>query len=217
MMQKNLAEALLEQVEDSWQSWLDVAPDEAGDLINDAPFIQQLKQVWEASHYVSQSCCMRPALLLELYNSGDLNRCYELGEQAKKLATLLEGVDDETTLQHHLRQFRCYQMCRIIWRDLTNSAELNETLGDLSNLANACIRQATTLLYQWTTDQLGTPRDSEGNAQPLVILGMGKLGAYELNLSSDIDLIFAYPRATARRMAAANFITSSSSPVSAKN
>jgi glutamate-ammonia-ligase adenylyltransferase len=194
MMQKNLAEALLEQVEDSWQSWLDVAPDEAGDLINDAPFIQQLKQVWEASHYVSQSCCMRPALLLELYNSGDLNRCYELGEQAKKLATLLEGVDDETTLQHHLRQFRCYQMCRIIWRDLTNSAELNETLGDLSNLANACIRQATTLLYQWTTDQLGTPRDSEGNAQPLVILGMGKLGAYELNLSSDIDLIFAYPR-----------------------
>lgn len=193
-MQKKLEEALLEQVTNTWQSWLEEAPEDAKTLISDAPFIKQLKQVWEGSHYVSQCCRKKPDILVELYSSGDLQRQYKKGEQAERLILLLEGVSDEITLQRLLRQFRNYQMCRIIWRDLTNSAELNETLVDLSDLANACIRQANRLLYQWTTEELGTPRDAEGNAQELVILGMGKLGAYELNLSSDIDLIFAFPR-----------------------
>ncbi|MCF6283470.1 MAG: bifunctional [glutamate--ammonia ligase]-adenylyl-L-tyrosine phosphorylase/[glutamate--ammonia-ligase] adenylyltransferase, partial [Candidatus Polarisedimenticolaceae bacterium] len=193
-MQNKLQEALLAQVSNAWQNWLTDAPEEAKSLIGDAPFIEELKRVWEASNYVSQCCKKSPSLLLELYRSGDLQRRYEKDEQAQKLALLLGDVNDEITLQCQLRQFRRYQMCRIIWRDLANKAELDETLGDLSDLADASIRQATKLLYQWTTDALGTPRDAEGNTQHLVVLGMGKLGAHELNLSSDIDLIFAYPR-----------------------
>ena len=125
MMQKKLEEALLEQVTKAWQSWLEEAPEEAKTLISDAPFIEQLKRVWEGSNFVSQWCCKKPDILVELYSSGDLQRQYEKSEQAKKLAQLLEGVDDEINLQRILRQFRNYQMCRIIWRDLTNSAELN--------------------------------------------------------------------------------------------
>jgi len=193
-MQKKLEEVLLEQVTNAWHSWLEEAPESAQTLIRDTPFIEQLKQVWEGSHYVSQCCCKEPEILVTLYSSGDLQQQYKRGELAERLAQQLEGVADEINLQRVLRQFRNVQMCRIIWRDLTNRAELNETLLDLSDLANACIRQANRLLYQWTTAELGTPRDAEGNAQELVILGMGKLGAYELNLSSDIDLIFAFPR-----------------------
>jgi len=93
-----------------------------------------------------------------------------------------------------LRQFRRIQMVRIIWRDLAGTAPLSETLEDLSALADICVDQALRLLYDWAIAKHGTPVDEEGNQQRMVVLGMGKLGARELNLSSDIDLIFAYPR-----------------------
>jgi glutamate-ammonia-ligase adenylyltransferase len=50
------------------------------------------------------------------------------------------------------------------------------------------------MLYQWQCDQFGVPTAADGTAQRLVILGLGKLGARELNFSSDVDLIFTYPR-----------------------
>jgi glutamate-ammonia-ligase adenylyltransferase len=102
-------------------------------------------------------------------------------------------VGDEKLLAQRLRQFRRFQIVRIIWRDIAGWAPLAETLEDLSALADACIGQALDLLYQWTCRELGVPRNKMGERQSLVVLGMGKLGARELNLSSDIDLIFAFP------------------------
>ncbi|MGD8910140.1 MAG: bifunctional [glutamate--ammonia ligase]-adenylyl-L-tyrosine phosphorylase/[glutamate--ammonia-ligase] adenylyltransferase, partial [Chromatiales bacterium] len=72
-------------------------------------------------------------------------------------------------------------------------APLDEILRDLSMLADACIEQTLERLYAWSVAEMGTPRNTAREAQALVVLGMGKLGARELNLSSDIDLIFAYP------------------------
>ena len=94
-----------------------------------------------------------------------------------------------------LRQFRTREMVRIIWRDLTRSAELEETTADMSRLAEACLQGALDFLYPRACAEWGTPVDESGEPQQLVILGMGKLGACELNVSSDIDLIFAYPEA----------------------
>src|SRR5699024_9235107 len=73
-------------------------------------------------------------------------------------------------------------------------AQLDETCRELSALADSCIDLAYQWLYQHHCQLYGTPigRDSQ-QPQQLVVLGMGKLGAYELNLSSDVDLIFTYP------------------------
>ena len=69
---------------------------------------------------------------------------------------------------------------------------------DLSELAErACIQGALTHLARWHAERHGTARGAKGAAQSLVVLGLGKLGARELNFSSDIDLIFAYPEAGA--------------------
>ena len=94
-----------------------------------------------------------------------------------------------------MRRFRNRQQVRIIWRDISRQADLIETCRDLSDLADACIDQA----YHGST--AATARSSArrwaaaaGEPQHMVILGMGKLGAHELNLSSDIDLIFGLPR-----------------------
>ena len=151
-----------------------------------------LPGVWEASDYVAQSCIRNPEILPRLLDSGRLKRSYWEGEMDHLLVDALVGVDDEQSLAKALRRFRLEEMVRIVWRDISCMAGLDETLEDLSALADACVDRALALLRVWTVAEFGTPRDEAGIEQQLVVLGMGKLGARELNLSSDIDLVFAY-------------------------
>lgn len=66
-------------------------------------------------------------------------------------------------------------------------------MQQLSYLAETLIVAARDWLYDACCREWGTPCNAQGEAQPLLILGMGKLGSGELNFSSDIDLIFAWP------------------------
>ncbi len=159
-----------------------------------AGFIDELKLVWGCSDYVMQSCIRDSGLLPGLLDSASLHTSYATGEMEQRLQLELQEVAGEAQLQRGLRLFRRVQMVRIIWRDLAGIAPLAETLEDLSALADACVDQALGLLYAWAVIKHGVPQDEEGVQQRMVVLGMGKLGARELNLSSDIDLIFAYPR-----------------------
>jgi glutamate-ammonia-ligase adenylyltransferase len=82
-------------------------------------------------------------------------------------------------------------MLRIAWRDLSGLADLAVTLAELSALADACVQAALAWLYLESCTRWGKPTGD----QPLIVLALGKLGAGELNFSSDIDLIYAYPEA----------------------
>ena len=97
-------------------------------------------------------------------------------------------------IRSRLRRFRHSYMLQVLWREVTGSAELAETLEALSqladNLLDAAARYATTQLEK----RFGRFVDASGETVPFVILGMGKLGGTELNFSSDIDLIFLFPR-----------------------
>ena len=144
-----------------------------------------LPAVWAGSDFVMQTCLRQPHwLTADLLTSPQADH--------RELAGLLEAAADEADLQQRLRHYRNRHMLRIIWRDLAGWADLAETLRELSDLAEACIDAALARLYAWQCAQSGTPRDAQGQLMGLVVLGMGKLGARELNLSSDIDLIFAY-------------------------
>ncbi|HET8807602.1 MAG TPA: bifunctional glutamine synthetase adenylyltransferase/deadenyltransferase, partial [Methylophaga sp.] len=150
------------------------------------------KIVLAGSDYVLQQGERKPKALSELLTSGDIERVYDNTDYSQKLQVILQTVKDENSLHQQLRWFRHLQMVRIIWRDLAGWADLAETTRDLSALADACISNTLDLLYQWQTEVSGTPLNSDGQPQQLIVLGMGKLGAGELNLSSDIDLIFCY-------------------------
>jgi len=107
-------------------------------------------------------------------------------------------VDSEPALQVALRQFRRETQFRIIWRDLLRWADLDETMAATSAFADICIDGALDWLYQDACERSGTPWGpdpvtGEDAPQRMVVLGMGKLGGRELNVSSDIDLIFAFP------------------------
>jgi [glutamine synthetase] adenylyltransferase / [glutamine synthetase]-adenylyl-L-tyrosine phosphorylase len=153
--------------------------------------IQSIAKVWCSSEFIVESCTRKPALLVDLVNSGDLDSFYSEQTYQAKLANL--NTADEAELMVQLRNFRRREMVRIAWRDLAGWADLAETLMDLSQLADACIQYALAFLYQQACELRGTPLLADGSPQQIVVLGMGKLGAYELNYSSDIDLIFAYP------------------------
>lgn len=154
---------------------------------------ERLPKVWEASQYVMRSCQLDLHLLPRLAESGQLSEPLEAGRIERLLLEKLADVYQEQQLASLLRQFRREQMVRIIWRDITGWAQLDETLEDLSALADVCIQQGCKHLYAWQETESGTPLNELGEPQPLLVLGMGKLGARELNLSSDIDLIFVYP------------------------
>lgn len=106
---------------------------------------------------------------------------------------VIQAVDDKE-LAKKLRIQRNWQMGRIALRDLMGFSELEEVMLATSELADALVNSALDWHYERFCVRYGTPMGMESNtAQKMIVIGMGKLGGKELNFSSDIDLIFAYP------------------------
>ncbi|RON59531.1 bifunctional glutamine synthetase adenylyltransferase/deadenyltransferase [Pseudomonas fluorescens] len=154
----------------------------------------QFARVSAASDFVIEQSVRDPLMLLTLVQSGELDRPFAPGELCAQIAAAVSEAQSEDELGRVLRRQRARHQVRIIWRDLNRQADLVQTCRDLSDMADATIDQAYQWLYSRHCQQFGTPTGRRsGLPQQMVILGMGKLGAVELNLSSDIDLIFAYP------------------------
>lgn len=103
-------------------------------------------------------------------------------------------ANDEDQLKTQLRRLRQRTMGRLYARDLAGLATLEEVITGATDLAEVTLAHAHHLLRRWLIAQYGTPMGEETNTeQELIVVGMGKLGGGELNVSSDIDLIFVYP------------------------
>ena len=151
---------------------------------------ESLAKIFCCSEFIALQSERQPQLLIDLINSGDLFSADVRQQYVTQLAAIT--FDGDAGLMKALRQFRNQQMIRIAWRDLAGWSNLDETLADLTALAESCIQFTLNHLYQQACERKGIPVLDDGSAQNIVILGMGKLGAWELNYSSDIDLIFAY-------------------------
>lgn len=103
------------------------------------------------------------------------------------------GADDEAALWRALRRLRARTMLRLIARDLAGIAPLGEVTGTMSDLAETCIGFALDWLDRRLALVHGEPRDADGRRLHLMVVAMGKLGGRELNVSSDIDLVFVHP------------------------
>ncbi|RAT14763.1 MULTISPECIES: bifunctional [glutamate--ammonia ligase]-adenylyl-L-tyrosine phosphorylase/[glutamate--ammonia-ligase] adenylyltransferase [Lonsdalea] len=112
---------------------------------------------------------------------------------ADALRRALSEVRDDAALMTALRIFRRRTLVRIAFAQALGTCSTEETLRQLSELAEVAVIAARDWLYAACCREWGTPCNLQGDAQPLLVLGMGKLGGRELNFSSDIDLIFAYP------------------------
>jgi Glutamine synthetase adenylyltransferase len=180
-------------VQRHWEAFTENAATLGLVLPTDTALFQSLSGVWGASEFVAFSCVRDPQLLIDLVKSGDLRLPYPAGQYSSYVKRALAQVTSEQDLVVALRRLRCREMVRIAWRDLAGWADLHETLADLTQLAEACVDGALSHLDTWHNKRWGTPCNRKGDPQSLTILGMGKLGAGELNFSSDIDLMFAFP------------------------
>ncbi len=101
-------------------------------------------------------------------------------------------INDEVTLKKALRQLRQRVLLRIIYRDLNQLCDLNEVMQTTSDLAEITIQTAVDFHSIWLEDIYGKPSSDTGLPQQMIVVGMGKLGGVELNVSSDVDLIFSF-------------------------
>ncbi len=125
----------------------------------------------------------------------NLHQVYQLSEMQNFLDA--QKITDEASLKKALRQLRTQVMARMIVRDLNTLAgscvdSLQEVMQTTTQLAECTVNTAIYYLNAWLVDSYGQPADAAGSPQSLIVIGMGKLGGDELNVSSDIDLIFAF-------------------------
>lgn len=93
-----------------------------------------------------------------------------------------------------MRRLRNLLICAIIERDLSGRADLDEVVTAMSRFADFAVQSHLAELMEEMTAIHGVPVGAEsGRFQQMMVLAMGKHGGGELNVSSDIDLIFVYP------------------------
>ena len=147
-------------------------------------------QIWE-SRTVSCQTFLRSYPLnstLTRQQIDDLIQDYTLDENYQ--------LADEIKVMSGLRHLRTLLMMRWIWQDALQAISLEQLTDELSEFADGCISFAKDYTYQHLVAKYGEPTfiNEQGNIQidDMAIMAMGKLGAQELNLSSDIDLIFVH-------------------------
>ncbi|MBI3091189.1 MAG: glutamate-ammonia-ligase adenylyltransferase [Candidatus Tectomicrobia bacterium] len=177
-------------------------------LLNDNPeTLRALVAIFSGSQYLSDILISDPSLLDWLSGEEALAQPRFKDEMQAALRALIDAAPTYGACLAQVRRFKKREVLRIGLRDLLLQAELAETLEDLSNLAEVCVELALELTHRDLVARYGQPMiiaaapddaESVGVGPPparpceFVVLGLGKLGGRELNVSSDIDLMYLY-------------------------
>ncbi len=151
---------------------------------------QQIVRLLALSDFAWRSLSSQPSLLSWLLCDVEINN----REISDPFATLNINEVEEQQCHQLLRQYREKYWLKVAFLDLCYENSIADSIKYISELANKLIDSANQWAYNNVAKTNGEPLDEDKSALPLMVLGMGKLGGQELNYSSDIDLIFAYPR-----------------------
>ncbi|WP_026240847.1 bifunctional [glutamate--ammonia ligase]-adenylyl-L-tyrosine phosphorylase/[glutamate--ammonia-ligase] adenylyltransferase [Thiobacillus thioparus] len=148
-----------------------------------------LERVARCSRYGRRLMTAQPNLAETA--AGQLGQAF--GRAAMQAFLAEPACTDEAALHQRVRQLRQRVWLIVTARDLAGQADLAEVMATYSTLAEVCIAAALNFHHAELAARHGEPRDENGSPQRMVVVGMGKLGGGELNVSSDIDLIYLYP------------------------
>ncbi len=155
---------------------------------DDAGVAEHVQRVLLASDFALSSFLREP----ELLDAASLAVMSDPRHADARPATLTQCADDAAAMLE-LRRVRRREAIRLIWRDVNGLDDVEETIAGSTAIAEACLVAAYEYAEASLARRHGFPRNDAGARQRLVVLGLGKLGGGELNFSSDIDLILAYP------------------------
>ncbi len=146
-----------------------------------------------ASHWCAELLQSRPSISTLLFDVNSTLNIFRTPTYTDLAHFLDTHIAKSNNFDQALREARQIFMCQVIWRDANGLLSVPECCEVLSFFAElciqACLKKHSDALYA----RYGKPRNKQGELQGMLVLGMGKLGAWELNLSSDIDLVFCYP------------------------
>jgi len=159
------------------------------------------KLMASSAFFVEQVARHRDWLMRVLGDDSLLHAAYQQpSDWDQALESMIGSSVSEAEHMRTLRIFRNRHMLRILWRDAAKISTIEAAFLQLSELADCCIRFAVRSAHAALLPKYGDPYGSESDeVQSLIVLAMGKLGGQELNFSSDIDLIFAYPESGTTR------------------
>ncbi|MFP3551706.1 bifunctional [glutamate--ammonia ligase]-adenylyl-L-tyrosine phosphorylase/[glutamate--ammonia-ligase] adenylyltransferase [Paraburkholderia sp. SIMBA_049] len=149
------------------------------------------------SHYASRAYAAHDGLAARVAALAEAPISRErIDERLDALTDALRATPDaqlsEDALKKALRQLRAEVFCAVMERDLSGAADVAEVTGTMTDLAEATVQRAMAVVSADLEALYGEPRGTQGERLSLGVVGMGKLGGRELNVSSDIDLIFVY-------------------------
>jgi len=114
--------------------------------------------------------------------------------ETAEIPSLEYSMDDDSQWLQQLRRWRRLQSTRVIWRDLHELDDVEASLASISHMADVALRESVRVISTLFESRYGAVKNIRGEAQSFVVFGLGKLGGGELNFSSDVDLVYAYPQ-----------------------
>lgn len=153
---------------------------------------EQLHKTLRASQYAEQVLGNHAVLLEQDYAIDQFLVPLSTNQIQNFVDTALDNITDESTWMRAIRVLRARLMFRWIWQDANQLTDVVTLTRELSDFADASICAAKKFARIPLVAKHGEPMGYNGTVQDLIVVAMGKLGAQELNLSSDIDLIFAF-------------------------
>ena len=163
--------------------------------LQNSAIIDTLCKVWACSSFVARNCIKYPFIISLLEEAEQRGSLGDADQYKEVLHSKLQDTQDLTEIGIRLRQYRQQVMSMLAWWDIAGWISLEEAMLHLSALADASIELSVAKINQELQTTFGCPLDDAQNPQSFIVIAMGKLGSKELNFSSDVDLIFAYPRA----------------------
>ncbi|WP_457680142.1 [protein-PII] uridylyltransferase family protein [Thermovibrio sp.] len=196
---KLLAEGLRSKLQESWHEGIDFIlskelPNRRRSLIYleklalrlkerpswlDGKFLRELLTLFSYSNYLADFLTKRPELLKELKET------YEKDFKPKDFIFGLKG-EDKRKVKEELLTYKNLQMARVVLRDILSIAPFSQLVRDATLIHDSIVKSALKYSYGNLVKRYGEP--SSG----FTVVDMGKAAAFELNYSSDLDLMFVY-------------------------
>jgi glutamate-ammonia-ligase adenylyltransferase len=163
----------------------------AGVVIHDdAGVAERVRRVLLASDFAFDALRADPRLL----TAAGLERLRDPAPASARADALRRPGGDRMAA---LRRFRRAEALRLVFRDVNGLDEVPDTLAGTTALYEELLAAALREAEGHARTRYGIPRNASGAPQALVVIALGKLGGGELNFSSDVDLVLAYPEAGA--------------------
>ena len=153
---------------------------------------EQLQKTLRASQYAEQVLSLHTPLLEQDFAIDQFQKSLTTSQIHSLVQDSLFDIQNENQWMSTLRILRARLMFRWIWQDANQLTDVVTLTRELSDFADASINAAKDFARIPLLAKHGEPVGYGGKVQDLIVVAMGKLGAQELNLSSDIDLIFAF-------------------------